>query len=82
MGQGVPVLAAPNAAIAEVADEAALVVEQSELAAALARLDGDATLRARLADRGRQRARAFSWAQSARAHLSAYTLAAQGHGRR
>jgi glycosyltransferase involved in cell wall biosynthesis len=45
------------------------------LAGALARLAGDEAERRDLTRRGRERAGAFSWERSARAHVGAYTLA-------
>jgi glycosyltransferase involved in cell wall biosynthesis len=45
------------------------------LAGELARVASDAALRDALAARGRDRAAAFSWRASARAHIEAYTLA-------
>ena len=45
------------------------------LADGLARLAGDEAERRELARRGRERAGAFSWERSARAHVEAYTLA-------
>ena len=75
MTLGVPVLAVRNAGTLEVCGDAALLVEPEELATGLHRIATDARLRADLAQRGRERARAFSWAESARDHESAYTLA-------
>ena len=75
MSLGVPVLAVRNAGTQEVCGDAALLVEAEELAAGLQRIATDARLRSDLARRGRDRARAFSWAESARVHESAYTLA-------
>lgn len=45
------------------------------LAAHMGRLAADPMLRERLSDAGRRRARQFSWAEAARAHVRAYTLA-------
>lgn len=75
MARGVPVLAVRNAGTQEVCGDAALLVEPSDLAGGLYRIATDGRLRAGLAERGRERARAFSWAQSARDHERAYTLA-------
>ena len=75
MSLGVPVLAVRNAGTQEVCGDAALLVEPEELVAGLQRIATDGRLRADLARRGRERARAFSWADSARDHESAYTLA-------
>lgn len=78
MARGVPVLAVRNAGTQEVCGDAALLVEPAELVAGLHRIATDDRLRAGLAERGRERARAFSWAKSARDHESAYTLARGG----
>ncbi len=57
--------------------------DAAALAAALARLAGDAPLRARLATTGRALADAFDWATIARAHLNLYSAlgAASRQGR-
>jgi glycosyltransferase involved in cell wall biosynthesis len=66
---GVPVLTANVASMPEVAGEAGVLVDPYEvdsIAAGLARLLGDAALRARLGAAGRGRAQAFTWARAAR----------------
>ena len=78
MTAGTPVLAAPAAAALEVCGDAARYADPGDapgFAAAMAELAADAALRRELAGRGRVRAGAFSWAQSARLHLAAYCLA-------
>ena len=75
MAAGTPVVAVRNAAIEELAGDAALLVDAHELAVAMRRIAGDADLRERLAMAGRHRAAGFSWKVSARAHIEAYTLA-------
>jgi glycosyltransferase involved in cell wall biosynthesis len=80
MAAGTPVIAARSPGVVEVCAEAALYFdprEPSTLAAALARVAGDAALRRDLSRRGRRRAATFSWARSARAHVEAYTLAVE-----
>lgn len=77
MALGVPVLAVRNPGTEEVCGDAALLVAPGELAQGLRRIAADPTLRADLARRGRERARSFSWAQAARGHERAYTLAAR-----
>src|SRR5204863_81514 len=75
---GVPVVAGRAPGVVETAGDAALYADPrdpDDLAAALARIAADPDLRARLAERGRQRADGWSWSQSARAHMRAYTLA-------
>jgi glycosyltransferase involved in cell wall biosynthesis len=79
MHAGVPVIAARSPGLAETCAEAALYVDPRDvggLAHALARVAADPALRAALAAAGRERAGAFSWRTSARAHIEAYTLAA------
>lgn len=69
MACGTPVIASRTSACGEVAGDAALLVDplsEEEIAEALARVARDADLRAALAARGRERARAFSWERAAR----------------
>jgi glycosyltransferase involved in cell wall biosynthesis len=75
MAAGTPVIATRNAAIEELTNGAALIVELDGLAGAMLRIERDAALREQLATAGRERAAAFSWQRSARAHIEAYTLA-------
>jgi glycosyltransferase involved in cell wall biosynthesis len=75
MATGTPVIAVRTPAAEEVCGEAALLVEPQELEEAMARVAGDPELRERLSAAGRERAAGFSWDESARLHLSAYTLA-------
>jgi glycosyltransferase involved in cell wall biosynthesis len=75
MSVGTPVIAARNAAIEELAGDAALIVGDGELAEAMYRLAGDERLQRTLGAAGRRRAAPFSWQRSARAHIRAYTLA-------
>lgn len=63
MGLGVPVLTSCGGALEETAGGAALLADPRDaagLAAAIARIDGDDGLRARLSEAGRRRAEAFS----------------------
>jgi len=79
MHAGVPVIAARSPGLSETCAEAALYVDPDDaegFAHALARVAADPALRATLAAAGRERAAAFSWQASARAHIGAYTLAA------
>jgi glycosyltransferase involved in cell wall biosynthesis len=75
MSVGTPVIARRNAAIEELVHDAGLVVDETDLADAMRRLDEDPALRSRLSQAGRHRAAAFTWQRSARAHIEAYTLA-------
>ena len=78
MHAGVPVIAARSPGLAETCADAVLYVDPYDalaLAHALGRMTAEPALRSALAERGRDRAAAFSWRASARAHIEAYTLA-------
>jgi glycosyltransferase involved in cell wall biosynthesis len=78
MAAGAPVLAAPAPAVLEVCGDAARYADPSDpssFAAAMAEIAADAVLRRELSERGRRRAAVFSWTDSARIHLGAYSLA-------
>ena len=78
MFAGVPVLAARSPGLSETCADAAQYFDPYDaegLANLLARVAADDHLRAGLAIAGRDRAAAFSWRASARAHIEAYTLA-------
>lgn len=77
MAAGTPVVARRTPAAEELCGDAALLVDGGELPEALARIAADADLRERLSAAGRERAARLSWAESARRHESAYTLAAE-----
>src|SRR5688500_11857568 len=75
MSAGVPVVVSNRGALPEVVGDAGLLVDPDDvesLAAALNRMVGDADLRAACARRGLDRARNFSWAQTARDVRRAY----------
>jgi glycosyltransferase involved in cell wall biosynthesis len=75
MAAGAPVVASRVGAIPEVAGDAALLVDPqrpAELAEAIQTVLGDAALRARLVERGRGRARLFTWETVARETLGVY----------
>ena len=79
MHVGVPVIAARSPGLVETCAEAACYVDPGDgaaLAVALERLATQPAARAGFARLGRERAAAFSWQASARAHIVAYTLAA------
>jgi len=85
MSAGVPVIAACSPGVVEVCGDATILVDPHDahaLAATLRRVIDDPVLRRDLSERGRRRAAEFSWARSARAHVHAYTLAAEigAHG--
>jgi glycosyltransferase involved in cell wall biosynthesis len=72
------VLAAPAPAAVEVCGDAARYADPrdpSAFAAAMAEIVADAALRRELVERGRRRAARFSWTDSARIHVGAYSLA-------
>ncbi|HWF26546.1 MAG TPA: glycosyltransferase family 1 protein [Solirubrobacteraceae bacterium] len=78
MAAGAPVLAAPAPAAVEVCGDAARYADPrdpSAFAAAMAEIVADAALRRELVERGRRRAARFSWTDSARIHVGAYSLA-------
>jgi glycosyltransferase involved in cell wall biosynthesis len=75
MSAGVPVIVSERAALPEVVGDAGLYVEPDDvesITAALERLVGDPELRAACARRGLERARQFTWAQTARGVRRAY----------
>ncbi len=70
MACGVPVVTSNRASLPEVVGDAALLVEDpldpEEIASKVELLLGDESLRARLVERGRERARTFTWEKAAR----------------
>ncbi|MFM7718123.1 MAG: glycosyltransferase family 4 protein, partial [Actinomycetota bacterium] len=69
MAAGVPVLTSDRSALPEVAGDAAVLVDPTDvdaIGAGLARLLDDDALRARLASAGRERASTFPWSAAAR----------------
>lgn len=75
MACGVPVVASNRSSLPEVAGNAAVLVDPTDpdaLAAALAAVLRDADLRQRLIAAGLERARAFSWQQTAERTLAVY----------
>jgi glycosyltransferase involved in cell wall biosynthesis len=78
MTRGVPVACSNRGALAEVADDAALLFDPEQphsIAAALDRLLADPVERARLRNAGRANAARFSWAETARKTLDSYESA-------
>jgi glycosyltransferase involved in cell wall biosynthesis len=69
MASGTPVVAVPDPALVEVADDAAVVVEEPRLADGIRQALADA---GRLRQAGLARARAFSWERSAEATVAVY----------
>jgi glycosyltransferase involved in cell wall biosynthesis len=78
MSAGVPVVVSNRAALPEVVGDAGLYIEPDDaesIASALARLVGDAELRATCARRGLERARQFTWTRTAHGVRRAYEAA-------
>jgi glycosyltransferase involved in cell wall biosynthesis len=69
MASGTPVVATPDAALREVAGDAAIFVEPEDLAEGVRRAVAD---RARLAAEGLEHARGFSWPETARRTVAVY----------
>ena len=69
MASGTPVVAAPDAAVREVAGDAAVYARPDELAEAIGRAVAE---RERLAAAGLERAKRFSWAETARRTAAVY----------
>ena len=81
MACGAPVLASNASCLPEIAGDAALLVDPQDveaMAAGIWSLLADAPLRARLAEKGRARAAAFSWQRTARETLEVYREALAG----
>jgi glycosyltransferase involved in cell wall biosynthesis len=75
MANGVAVITSNRSAMPEVCGDAGLQVDpenEDELGEALRRLAGDAGLRERLAKRGRERAKEFSWERAVAATWAVY----------
>jgi len=75
MWHGCPVITSHNGAMAEVAGEAALLVDPAraeDIAEAMGRLLDDDTLSAELAERGRRHARTFTWDRCAEQTAAVY----------
>jgi glycosyltransferase involved in cell wall biosynthesis len=75
MACGTPVITSNVSSLPEVTGEAALLVDPrsvTDLAAAMVRLAGDASLRETLRERGLARARLFSWERTAAETLTVY----------
>jgi len=75
MAHGIPVVTSNCSALPEVAGDAALLVnplDYSEIAHALTRLASDGALRQTLTERGRERAKNYSWPRAVAATYSVY----------
>ena len=79
MACGIPVLTSSTSSLGEIAGDAAITVDPTDTEAitgAIVRLGTDAELRRHISERGMQRARSFSWEQTARQMLAVYHRAA------
>lgn len=79
---GCPVVASDCSALPEAVGDCGLLVPPEDpdaLACALARVLDDGELAADLRERGRERARRFTWDESARRTLAVYREVAEGH---
>ena len=75
MHYGVPVIASSTGATSEVAGGAALLADPlsvDEIAECMARIMGDSGLRAELCRKGRDRARSYSWEETAKTTAAVY----------
>jgi glycosyltransferase involved in cell wall biosynthesis len=76
MAAGTPVVAYPSLGVREVCGAAALYATTADdMAAQLSRLHDEPAFAAARAEQGRAHAARFSWENSAREHVRAYTLA-------
>jgi glycosyltransferase involved in cell wall biosynthesis len=83
MACGTPVVCANNSSLPEIAGDAALMVEATDmeaLADAMRRLVVDSLLREKLIRRGYEQARKFRWEEAARRLLGVYSEIARGGG--
>jgi glycosyltransferase involved in cell wall biosynthesis len=84
MAVGVPLIASRTTALGEVVGDGGMTFDPADvtaLAGALRTVMGSGALRQELSARGRERARAFSWERSARAHWEVYRAAAATRSR-
>jgi glycosyltransferase involved in cell wall biosynthesis len=75
MASGLPVLTSNSSSLGEIAGDAAVTIDPTDtdaLIAAMRQLATDGELRRQLSERGLQRARSFSWTQTAREMLAVY----------
>jgi glycosyltransferase involved in cell wall biosynthesis len=85
MARGVPVACSNASSLPEVAGDAALLFDprdESAIAGAITRLLSDPELAERLRERGRERARQFTWERTARATIESYGRALAAPARR
>jgi glycosyltransferase involved in cell wall biosynthesis len=83
MARGVPVVTSNVSSLPEVAGDAAVLADPydpADIARGLVEICSDSGLRSRLAKRGLDRARAFTWDKTARATLDVYRLCVRNAG--
>jgi alpha-1,3-rhamnosyl/mannosyltransferase len=76
---GAPVIVGNRTSLPEVVDDAAVLVdpfEVGDIAAGIAKVINDSTLRSSLRTKGLERARVFDWRETARKTLAVYEKAA------
>jgi glycosyltransferase involved in cell wall biosynthesis len=81
MDCGTPVLTSNTGAMAEVAADAAVLVnptDADDIASAIERISTDETLRKELVDTGKQRVADFTWASAAKEMIAIYRRVANG----
>jgi glycosyltransferase involved in cell wall biosynthesis len=82
MACGAPVITSNTSSLPEVVGDAALLVDPHDtgaIAQAMLRVLGDGQLQEELRQKGYERARSFTWAESARKMLSIYAQVYEGH---
>lgn len=82
MASGTPVITSSTSSLPEVVGDAAIVTDPTDVAAladAMARLASDESLQASLRVRGLERARSFTWAETARNTVASYRRALREH---
>jgi glycosyltransferase involved in cell wall biosynthesis len=75
MASGLPVLTSNSSSLGEIAGDAAVTIDPTDtdaMIAAMRQLATDGDLRRQMSERGLQRARNFSWTQTAREMLAVY----------
>jgi glycosyltransferase involved in cell wall biosynthesis len=80
MACGTPVVCSDHCSLPEVAGDAAMLVDPTDvdaLAAGVLRVVSDDALKARMSEAGLQRSRQFTWTKAAEQTLAAYRLAAE-----
>lgn len=77
MTLGAPVVTSNTSSLPEVAGDAALLIDPNDfmqLAEAILKIISDSQLRQELIDKGKKRAKLFSWERTAKETLKAYRI--------